>query len=264
MIHLRWYWRCASPLVTVALALVTLLAAARPAAAQTGSVGGRVTAAGTGAPVVGAQVSIAGTNLGTRTDNDGRYALANLPVGSHQVRITAIGYKAAVLRVTVDAGAIATANADLTASVLQLDEVVVTGTAGQARLRELGNTVTQLDIAQDVKDAPASMDQLLQARAAGVTVMQSTGSAGAGAQIRLRGAVSVSQSNQPIIYIDGIRVRSDGYRRNRPAAGTDFEGRSTNIQSSPLNDLTPPTSSESRSSRARRRARCTARKPPRA
>ena len=113
------------------------------------------------------------------------------------------------------------------------------GETVEARFRELGNTVSQIDLSRQVKDPPASMDQLLQGRAAGVTVMQSTGSAGAGAQIRLRGAVSVSQSNQPIIYIDGIRVRSDGYRRNRPAAGTDFEGRSTNIQSSPLNDLNP-------------------------
>src|SRR5919197_1463145 len=99
--------RCASPFVTTALALVGLLCAVRPAAAQTGTVEGRVTAPG-GYPVVGAQVSVVGTNLGTRTDNEGRYTLLNLPPGSHQVRITAIGYKAAVLRVPVEAGATAT------------------------------------------------------------------------------------------------------------------------------------------------------------
>jgi TonB-linked SusC/RagA family outer membrane protein len=233
----RSYWRSSSPLVITVLGAVVLVFAARLVAAQTGTIEGRVTALG-GNPVVGAQVSVVGTNLGTRTVEDGRFVLLNLSPGTHQLRITAIGYKAAGLRVTVEGGAMATANTELSPSVLQLDEVVVTGTAGQARIREVGNSITQIDLTKDVKDAPASMDQLLQARAPGLQVMQSTGSAGAGAQIRLRGAVSVSQSNQPIIYVDGIRVRSEGYRRNEPVAG-DFTGRSSNIQSSPLNDLNP-------------------------
>ncbi|MGH7699491.1 MAG: TonB-dependent receptor domain-containing protein [Gemmatimonadales bacterium] len=200
---------------------------------------GRVTAASTGAPIAGAQVTVVGTSLGTRTDAEGRYMLANLPAGQHQLRITAIGFKALLLRVGVDPGATASANAELVASVLELDAVVVTGTPGQARLREIGNSIESIDLSRDVRDPPASMDQLLQGRALGVSVLQSTGSAGAGAQIRLRGAVSVSQSNQPIVYVDGIRVRSEGYRRNRPAPGVDFEGRSTNVQSSPLNDINP-------------------------
>jgi TonB-linked SusC/RagA family outer membrane protein len=227
-----------SPFVTTALAAAAVLLTAGPAAAQTGTVEGRVAAVG-GNPIVGAQVSVVGTNLGTRTSDDGRFVLMNLAAGSHQIRVTAIGYKAAVLRVSVNAGAVATVSAELTPSVLQLDEVVVTGTAGQARLRELGNTITQIDLTREVKDPPASMDQMLQVRAPGLQVMQGTGSAGAGAQIRLRGAVSVSQSNQPIVYVDGIRVQSEGYRRNAPAPGADFTGRSSNIQSSPLNDLNP-------------------------
>src|SRR5205823_2016007 len=80
----------------------------------------------------------------------------------------------------------------LTPSVLELDAVVVTGTAGVARVRELGNTVARVNLAE-VKDPPANLDQLLQARTPGLSVMQTSGMAGEGAQIRLRGAVSVSQ-----------------------------------------------------------------------
>ncbi|HXF94830.1 MAG TPA: TonB-dependent receptor [Gemmatimonadales bacterium] len=239
MTQLESYWRRVSPFATTALTAAALLLLVRPARAQTGTVEGRISAATTGSPVIGAQVSVSGTNLGTRTGDDGRFILLNLPAGTHQLRITAIGYKAALLRVTVEPGATVTADAELTPSVLQLDEIVVTGTPGQARLRELGNTIESIDLSAEVKDPPASMDQLLQARATGMTVMQGTGSAGAGAQIRLRGAVSVSQSNQPIIYVDGIRVRSEGYARNAPAPGADFTGRSSNIQMSPLNDLNP-------------------------
>src|SRR2546426_12802144 len=134
--------------------------------------------------------------------------------------------------------AVTQANAQLTPSVLQLDAVVVTGTAGVARVREVGNSIAQVNLSQ-VKDPPANMDQLLQARAPGLSVMQTSGMAGEGAQIRLRGAVSVNQSNQPIIYIDGIRVRSEGYRRNRPPFDDSNGFRGANYQASPLNDINP-------------------------
>lgn len=232
----RWWRGMFAVGAGVALAL---LGSAAPVQAQSGQVEGRVTAAGSGAALAGAQVSIVGTNLGTRTTRDGRFVLLNVPAGRHQVRVVAIGYRIGVVTVTVQPGMTATANAQLSQSVLELDAVVVTGTAGAARVREVGNTISQINVEQDIKDPPASMDQLLQARAVGLTVMQGNGMAGAGAQIRLRGPVSVSQSNQPIIYIDGIRIRSEGYERNGPPADIDFSGRSGNIQASPLNDINP-------------------------
>src|SRR5437016_3756827 len=117
-------------------------------------------------------------------------------------------------------------------------QTVVTGTAGQARVREVGNSIAQVNVSQ-VKDPPVNMDQLLQARAPGLNVMQTSGMAGEGAQIRLRGAVSVSQSNQPIVYVDGVRVRSEGYKRNRPPFNDSNGFRGGNYQASPLNDINP-------------------------
>ncbi len=55
--------------------------------------------------------------------------------------------------------------------------------------------------------------------------------------IRLRGNVSVAMSNQPLIYVDGIRLRSDGYAKNVPPTGSDL--RSGNDVASPLNDINP-------------------------
>lgn len=220
-------------------AAVTAFTASAVVAQQTGTIEGRVTASGSGQPVRGALVTVEGTNIGTETGEDGRYVLLNVPAGRHMLRVAAIGYRFGAAQVTVQAGQMTTANFSLTQSVLELDAVVVTGTAGQARVRELGNSIAQINLDQEVKDPPASMDQLLQARAPGLNVMQGNGMAGGGAQIRLRGAVSVSQSNQPIIYIDGVRVRSEGYERNAPPSGIDFIGRSGNIQASPLNDINP-------------------------
>src|SRR5438874_4513002 len=215
-----------------------LAVTAYPLAAQTGSVEGTVTAAATREPVVGAEVTIAGSNIGVRTGSDGRFALRNVPAGPREVRVLAIGYRLATLRLTVSADQVTRTNVQLTPSVLQLDAVVVTGTPGQARVREVGNSIAQVNLSQ-VKDPPASMDQLLQARAPGLSVMQTSGMAGEGAQIRLRGAVSVSQSNQPIIYVDGVRVRSEGYRRNRPPFDDSNGFRGANYQASPLNDINP-------------------------
>ncbi len=222
---------CLAALGGLGLALV-----AAPALAQTGTVEGRVTVASTGQPIANAQVTIIGTAIGTRTDQNGQFALLNVPTGSQQLRVAAIGYKLGLLQLNVQTGTITTQTLTLSRSVLRLDEVVVTGTAGEARKRAVGNSISQIDLT-NVADPPASMDQLLQGRAAGVQVMQSNAASGAGAQIRLRGAVSVSQSNQPLIYIDGVRVRSEGYRRNRPPVG--FTGRSGNVEASPLNDLNP-------------------------
>src|SRR5438034_10590751 len=85
----------ASPATALALAL-----AAGHLAAQTGTVTGRVTAAETGTPIVGAEVSVAGTGLGTRTAQEGRFTLLNVPAGPHDLRIPAIGYKLGTLRLT--------------------------------------------------------------------------------------------------------------------------------------------------------------------
>src|SRR5438128_1484659 len=183
--------RISNLLAAVAVASLLSLCAVR-LAAQTGTIQGKVTSLSTGATISGAEVTVTGINVGTRTGADGSFTLLNVPVGMREVRILAIGYKAVTLRLMVSADAASTATVQLAASVLQLDAVVVTGTAGQARVREVGNSIAQVNLSQ-VKDPPANMDQLLQARAPGLSVMQASAMAGAGAQIRLRGAVSGSQ-----------------------------------------------------------------------
>ena len=218
--------------------VILLLTPASTLVAQTGTIEGVVTASVTNDPVATAEISIVGMNIGTRTGADGRFILVNVPVGLREIRVLAIGYRAASLRVTVAADTTSQVTFHLTASVLQLDAVVVTGTAGQARVREVGNSIAQVNLSE-VKDPPANMDQLLQARAPGLSVMQTSGMAGEGAQIRLRGAVSVTQSNQPIVYVDGVRVRSEGYRRNRPPFNDSNGFRGANYQASPLNDINP-------------------------
>lgn len=200
-----------------------------------GTVAGRVTGE-SGQPLPNAQVLLVGTGLGTRTADNGQYSIVNVPPGLYRVRAQLIGHRPTEQAVSVVAGQTATRDFSLKLQVLGLDALVVTGTAGAARQREVGNSISQINMAK-VAEAPASVGDLLQGKAAGMQVMPSSAAAGSGSMIRLRGNVSVAMSNQPLIYVDGVRLRSDGYQRNVPPSGADL--RSGNDIASPLNDVNP-------------------------
>ena len=202
---------------------------------STGTVTGRV-AAEDGSPLPYAQVVLVGIGLGTRTLANGQYTIVNVPAGQYRLRAQIIGHRPSEVPITVTAGAVVTHDFSMQKQALALDEIVVTGTAGAARQREVGNSIAQIDMS-NLKETPASVGELLQGKAAGMQVMQSSAAAGSGSMIRLRGNVSVAMSNQPLIYVDGVRLRSEGYQKNVPPSGSDL--RSGNDIASPLNDINP-------------------------
>lgn len=219
-----------------ALALSLLVLVPVTAAAQaTGSIRGTVTS-DTRRPVGGATVFIVGTDRGGLTNPQGEFVITNVPVGPRTVRVQMIGFKRMDKPVTVAADQTTPVDFVLATQALSLDEVVVTGTAGSARKREVGNSIGQIKMS-DVVEPVANVDQLLQSRTPGMVVTEGSGMAGSGSQIRLRGTVSISQSNQPLIYVDGVRVKSDAYKKNVPPG--DFSGRSGNVTASPLSDIDP-------------------------
>jgi TonB-dependent starch-binding outer membrane protein SusC len=214
------------------LCLFLVLWAPAPALAQaTGTVSGVVTSQ-VGQPVSGANVVVVGTQRGTLTNAEGRFIIPNVPAGSQRVRASMIGYQPQEQTVTLVAGQSAVLDFQLQSQAVHLDEVVVTGTAGQARRREVGNSIATINVGT-APEAPLNIDNLLQGRAAGVTVTHSGGMTGSGAQIRLRGNTSAAMSNTPLIYVDGVRIRSDAY----PSA--QHGGRGSRTAGSPLNDINP-------------------------
>lgn len=226
-------------IVAAAAVAVSNGRAAGPAAAQlaqTGTVEGTVVVAGTLRPLPGSQVVVQGTSIGGLADSSGRYRLTDVPAGEITVRVQMIGYATAQETVTLGAGETVHVDFQLREQALDLDAIVVTGTAGQTRRREMGSSISEFRADQVIQPVQ-NVDNLLQARVPGMTVMRSSGAIGSGAQIRLRGNVSVAMSNQPLIYVDGVRVRSDGYPRN--ASPTERQDRGPNDTSSPINDLNP-------------------------
>lgn len=215
--------------------LTAAAAGALGAQGNGGTISGTV-AKENGPPLAGAQVLVVGTGLGTRTGEDGRFTIVNVPAGAHRLRAQMLGHRPVEHGITVVAGQTLTHDFAMRTEAIGLDAVVITGTAGQARQREVGNAVSQIDMTK-IQQPPQSVGALLQGRATGMTVMQSSAQAGSGSMIRLRGNVSVAMSNQPLIYVDGVRLRSEGYARNVPASGTDL--RSSNDIASPVNDINP-------------------------
>jgi TonB-dependent SusC/RagA subfamily outer membrane receptor len=233
MLFRRWS-ACAA---VVALALTAALPA-RPAAAQggTGTVRGRITSGASGAPISAAQVFIVGTKAGTLSGPDGNYSITGAPLGAQTVRVRALGYQPADRAVTVTAAG-ARVDLTLTTAVVALNEVVVTGTAGAARMREVGNSIGSVKTSE-AQSVPTDVSSMLSGQMAGVSVTGGSGNAGAGSAIRLRGMTSVALTNQPLIYIDGVRLRSDEYPKNVSSQGGQ-NLRSGNVNSSPMNDINP-------------------------
>jgi len=191
--------------VGLGLGVAALLLVAPPLAAQTGTVQGRVTDVA-GTPIANALVTLVGTNMAVRTDADGRYELANLPVGNVTLRAAIIGYAAETQTVAVAAAAATSADFQLRPAAISLDALVVTAT-GEQRAVEVPNVVTTIDATRAAEEvAPISLSSVLQGRAPGVQIINSSGTAGTGTKIRIRGSSSMSLGNDPLLVVDGIRV----------------------------------------------------------
>ncbi|MCC7324810.1 MAG: SusC/RagA family TonB-linked outer membrane protein [Gemmatimonadaceae bacterium] len=184
------------------------LAIASPLAAQaTGSVRGRVIVEGANRPLPQAQVGVVGTAIGAQTNENGEYRLSNVPAGPRTIRVVRLGFAPASAQVNVAAGETATLDFVIREAPVALEQVVVTAT-GDVRRKEITNSMATIS-AEQIQNAPvANAQQLLSAQTPGVTVLANSGQPGAGGQIRLRGNNSISQDNNPIIYVDGVRIYS--------------------------------------------------------
>jgi len=190
---------CASLL----LALVSLPTLAQ--AQGRGEVTGQVTAAENGAAISGAQVRIGGTARQTVTDAAGRYRITAVEPGSYTLNVSVIGRAAGSRAVTVTAGQTTTQNFSLAVSAVALEGVVVNAVTGQAeRRREAGTNISSIGVADLNRGPITTVAQVLTGRTSGVTLQGTSGTTGTSQRIRIRGANSLSLSNEPLIYVDGV------------------------------------------------------------
>ncbi|MFL5574378.1 MAG: SusC/RagA family TonB-linked outer membrane protein [Gemmatimonadaceae bacterium] len=173
------------------------------------TISGRVTDRVNGGGIANATVSLEGTRFGATADDEGRYRIVNVPAGAYTLLARRIGYARARQAVTVSESGTVVADVALDPSVNTLDQVVVTGVPTATSKRTLGNAVSTIDASDLVqKSVVTDVNELLQAKAPGVTVMSSSGTPGTTGTIRIRGIGSLASATDPVVYVDGVRVSS--------------------------------------------------------
>jgi TonB-dependent starch-binding outer membrane protein SusC len=183
--------------------------AQQPAGAASGTVVGRVVDRASRQPVGQAQVAVVGTSLGARTNENGVYRVTGVAPGVRSLRVLRIGYEPATDSVAVTAGGVATLDFTVAVAAARLEQVVVTATGESLRRRETGNVVDVIATDSVNKTATADLTDVIAARAPGVMVQQTSGTAAGGSRIRIRGSNSISLSNEPLIIVDGVRTNND-------------------------------------------------------
>ena len=182
----------------VLLALVSLTFSVG-AWAQNITVTGTVTDK-SGEPIIGVYVLVQGTQNGTSTDIDGKYAL-EVPANA-TLQFTSMGYTD-VLEAVNNRSVV---NVTMVDDAVLLDDVVVTALGIKKDRKALGYSVTEMKASELMKNKQTNVVNSLAGKVAGVNVTQSGGAAGAGSTIVIRGGNSASESrdNQPLFVVDGI------------------------------------------------------------
>jgi TonB-linked SusC/RagA family outer membrane protein len=210
---------------TIIAAVGVLVCAASAASAQASTtISGTVTTE-QGIPLPGATVLIQGTTTGAHTDDAGRYVIvvpadrANGQSGVLVARV--IGYSARTVPIVLTAGSTINQNFSLTVNPLNLDAVLVTG-AGTSTTRErLTTTINSVDSSALTRAAnPQNVVSALAAQAPNVEVRTQSGEPGSSASIKIRGAASLSGTNQPLFVVDGQPIDNQTFSTQSIANGS--------------------------------------------
>ena len=199
----RWVLRIT---LGVAGAALLLAGGAGDGVAQgTGTIVGRVVDAATGEPIASAQVSIVGTSLHSITAGQGWYLIPGVPAGSHEISATGAGYSPITQQVEMEARRGVVVDLSLQASVVALDELVITGAVGGSERREVGSSLASMQGEKLERQSGVGLGTALQGQIAGLQVLSGGGQAGAGKILRLRGINSMV-NQEPLVFLDGIRL----------------------------------------------------------
>ena len=167
------------------------------ATAQVQTVTGTVTSEEDGLPIVGASVTVKGTQQGTATDMDGHFTIANVPASAKSIVVSYIGMDTQELHITKNMKIKMSSNSQ------SLDEVMVVayGTAKKSSFTGAASTVKGDKIQ---KLQVSNISKALEGSVAGLQTASSSGTPGSSSSIIIRGLGSISSSQSPLIVVDGV------------------------------------------------------------
>lgn len=153
-----------------------------------------------GDPVIGANIIVKGTTVGTISDIDGSYSL-NVPEGGTTLVISYLGFLTQEIAISDNTyGSIA-----MSEDINQLDEIVVTGLASNVKRSNLANSVESIGAVElaGITSQP-TMEGALYGKLKGADIRSNSGAPGGGMSIKLRGVTSIFGGQQPLYIVDGI------------------------------------------------------------
>lgn len=155
-------------------------------------------------PLIGASITVEGTDVGAITDIDGRFSIEAST--GNVLRFTYLGYQPASVKVTEKA----VYNIQLTGDVDVLSEVVVTALGIRREQKALSYNVLQVKSEQLLAVKDANFINSLGGKVAGVTINSSSAGVGGASKVVMRGVKSIEQSSNALYVIDGVPMYNFG------------------------------------------------------
>lgn len=168
-----------------------------------------------GEPLIGTSILVEGTITGTVTDIDGKYSL-NVPDGSNVLIFSYTGYKSQ--RVEINGRQVI--DLVMETDAIYTEEVVVTGLGIKREKKALGFGVATISNKAITARQETDVARMLRGRATGVDITQTSGLAGSGTNVIIRGYSTITGSNQPLFVVDGVPFNTETNAQGGFGAGS--------------------------------------------
>jgi len=183
---------------------LAMLITASMAFAQDRTVSGKVTSSEDGTSVPGVNVVVKGTTTGAVTDIDGNYKLS-VPADGGTLVFSFIGLETQ----EVEIGSRSVIDISMASDAEQLSEVVITAIGIEQEKVAIGYGISQVSSDQIEGRNESDVARILRGKATGVQITQTSGLAGSGTNVIIRGYSSISGTNQPLFVVDGIPMNTN-------------------------------------------------------
>ncbi len=184
-----------------------------------------------GEPLIGANIFVKGSTVGTVTDFNGMYSVT-IPQGYDQLVISYTGYATQEL----SPGQSSELNITMTEG-LELSEAVVTALGVTREKKSLGYSVQEVSGNALVESHATSALEALEGKVAGLQAIKSNGNAGAPTRVVLRGPTTFDGNNEALIVVDGAVVNNAENHSERSLGGVSNSNRGMDINPNDIESI---------------------------
>lgn len=189
-------------------------------------------------PIVGATIRLEGTAFGSVSNVAGDYIISgNLSEGRYKLLVSSVGFVTFMQNISLGSQNLVIQNIVLKEDMMNLDEVVVTGSIMKTARRELGNAISSISAKSLEKSGSSNLISSLQGKVPGAQITQNSGDPAGGISIRLRGVKSIQGNSDPLYVIDGVIVSNSSANVSQTALGNQVG--SATIGTNRMADINP-------------------------